>query len=122
MDARLDTSSDELCQVNTCVGRIARCQTKIGGYTMPSTPVASTDESDGFDSADDADNVDATTPMMRMMAMLAHLAMTRCLLDTFTLCHSWQKVGVVLGMRVVIIRRRVNIGDFWQGECSYWGM
>ena len=24
MDARLDTLSDELCQVNTCVGRIAR--------------------------------------------------------------------------------------------------
>ena len=23
MDARLDTLSDELCQVNTCVGRIA---------------------------------------------------------------------------------------------------
>ena len=53
MDARLDTLGDELCQVNTCVGRIARRQVEMGGYTMPSTPVASVDESDDFDSVDD---------------------------------------------------------------------
>ena len=61
MDARLDTLSDELCQVSTCVGRIARRQAEMGGYTMPSTPMASTDESDDSDSADDADDDDATT-------------------------------------------------------------
>ena len=33
----------------------------MGGYTMPSTPVASTDESDDSDSADDAVDDDATT-------------------------------------------------------------
>ena len=32
----------------------------MGSYTMPSTPVASADESDDSDSANDADNDDAT--------------------------------------------------------------
>ena len=54
MDARLNTLSDELCQVNTCVGRIARRQAEMGGYTMPSTLVAPADKSDADDD-DDAD-------------------------------------------------------------------
>ena len=61
MDARLDTFSDELCQVNTRVVHIAWRQAEMGGYTMPSTPMASTDESDDSDSADDANDDDATT-------------------------------------------------------------
>ena len=32
----------------------------MGGYTVPSTLVAFTDESDGFSSADDADDDDVT--------------------------------------------------------------
>ena len=48
-DARLDTLNDELCQVNTRVGCIAQRQAEIGGYTMPSTPVAPADESDADD-------------------------------------------------------------------------
>ena len=60
MNARLDTFNDELCQVKTCVGRIAQRQAEMGGYTMPSTPVASADESDDSNSADDADDDDAT--------------------------------------------------------------
>ena len=46
MDARLDTLSDELCQVNTHVGRIARRQARLGGFTAsPSlSPEASEDE------------------------------------------------------------------------------
>ena len=59
MDARLDTLSDELCQVNIRVGRIARRQAKMGGYTMPSTPVAPSDESDADDANDDDDDVDS---------------------------------------------------------------
>ena len=64
MDAHLDTLSDELCQVNTRVGRITRCQAEMGGYTMPSTPVAPTDESDVDDAAtsDDEDDNDASSP------------------------------------------------------------
>ena len=57
MDARLDTLSDELCQVNTCVGCIDRRQVEMGGYTMPSTLVAPADKSDADDD-DDADSDD----------------------------------------------------------------
>ena len=57
MDARLDTFNDKLCQVNTHVGCISCRQAEIGGYTMPSTPVAPADESD-VDNDDDADSDD----------------------------------------------------------------
>ena len=53
-----------------------------------------------------------TMMMMMRIEMLALPALTRCLLDTLTLCHSWQKWGVVLVMRVVLLRGRVSIGDF----------
>ena len=60
MDACLDTLSDELCQVNTRVGRIARRQAAMGGfttYTSPSPPV-SEDASDDGSGSDDADEDD----------------------------------------------------------------
>ena len=57
-NAHLDTLNDELCQVNTRVGCIARSQAEMGGYTMPSTPVAPADESDADDDDDDADSND----------------------------------------------------------------
>ena len=60
MDARLDTLSDELCQVNTRVGRIAQRQAEMGGYTMPSTHVAPADESDA--DSDDEDDGNASSP------------------------------------------------------------
>ena len=55
MDACLDTLSDELCQVNTRVGHIAQRQAEMGGYTMRSTPMAPTNESDTDDVNDDDD-------------------------------------------------------------------
>ena len=63
MDARLDTLSDELCQVNTCVSRIARRQACLGGFVeSPSPPPeASKDDEaseDDDDSDDDDDDVD----------------------------------------------------------------
>ena len=56
MDARLDTLSDELCQVNTRVGRIARRQVAMGGFTAYTSPsqLASEDESDDGSSSDNA--------------------------------------------------------------------
>ena len=53
MDARLDTLSNELCQVNTHVGRITQRHARFGGFAASSSPSleASTDE-DG----DDGDN------------------------------------------------------------------
>ena len=66
IDARLDTLSDKLCQVNTHVGRIAQWQAAMGGfttYTSPS-PLASKDESDDGSSNDDADEDDgASSPI-----------------------------------------------------------
>ena len=52
MDARLDTLSDELCQVNTYVGRIAQRQARLGGFVeSPSSSLeASEDEKDDGDS------------------------------------------------------------------------
>ena len=57
MDARLDTFSDELCQVNTLVGRIARWQACLGGFIeSPSpSPKAFEDEDDDGDSDDNGD-------------------------------------------------------------------
>ena len=65
MDARLDTLSDELCQVNIHVGRIARRQAVMGGFTVASSPSpeAFKDESDVGSDSDDADeDDDATSP------------------------------------------------------------
>ena len=58
MDARLDTLTDELCQVNTCVSRIARQQVEMGGYKVAFSPVASEDENDGSGRVDDAEDDD----------------------------------------------------------------
>ena len=54
-------------------------------YTSPS-PSASEDESDDGSGSDDADEE----------MVLACPMMMRCLLYLLTLCHSWQKKGVVL--------------------------
>ena len=60
MDARLDTFSDELCQVNTHFGRIARQQAVMGGFTVASSPSlpASEDENDDGSGSKDADEDD----------------------------------------------------------------
>ena len=60
MDARLDTLSDELYQVNTYVSCIARWQACLGGFVAsPSpSPEAFEDEDDDGDSDDDDDDED----------------------------------------------------------------
>ena len=60
MDARLDILSNELCQVNTRVGCIARRQAVMGGFidSPPLAPEASEDDDDdatAFDGEDDGD-------------------------------------------------------------------
>ena len=64
MDAHIDTLSDELCQVNTCVSRIARRQARLGGFIeSPSpSPEASEDEDDGDSNDDDEEDKDASSP------------------------------------------------------------
>ena len=63
MDARLDTLSTELYQVNVRVSRIARRQAAMGGFApepthSPPHPVAS--DSDAGDDDDDGDYDDAS--------------------------------------------------------------
>ena len=59
MNARLDTLSDKLCQVNTRVGRIVRRQAVMGGFVTspPPTPEAFEDEDDGDASSSNADEM-----------------------------------------------------------------
>ena len=63
MDARLDTLSTELYQVNVRVGCIAQRQTSMGGFASkatpsPPSPVASTSEDEDDDDGDDDDTSD----------------------------------------------------------------
>ena len=60
MDARLDTLSTELYQVNVRVGCIARRQASMGGFApevtpSPPSPVASESEDEDDDDGDDDD-------------------------------------------------------------------
>ena len=61
MDARLDTFSTELYQVNVCVDRIAQRQMAIGGFApkptpSPPHPVASNSDAEDDDDDDDDDD------------------------------------------------------------------
>ena len=60
MDACLDTLSDELCQVKTCVDHIARRQTHLGGFVASLSPSwkAFEDVDDDGDSDDDDEDED----------------------------------------------------------------
>ena len=62
MDARLDTLSNELCQVNTRVDHIAQRQVVMDGYTVASFLEASEDQSDGSNSVDDTEDDDDGSP------------------------------------------------------------
>ena len=60
MDTHLDTLTTELYQVNVRVGRIARRQVTMGGFTpkanpSPPPPVASDSEDKDDDDSDDDD-------------------------------------------------------------------
>ena len=55
MDAHLDTLSDELCQVNTCVGRIARLQARLGGFVKSLSPILKAFEDKDNDGDSDKD-------------------------------------------------------------------
>ena len=55
MDARLDTLSDELCQVNTRVCRIAWWQARFGSFMESPSPSPEASEDDDDDDDDDKD-------------------------------------------------------------------
>ena len=73
MDARLDTFSTKLYQVNIRVGRIARRQASMGGFApeaspSPPSPMVSEseddDDGDDDDASDDADGDASSTDEM----------------------------------------------------------
>ena len=65
MDARLDTFSMELYQVNVRVSRIVRQQATMGGFALeptpsPPHPVATDSDAEDDDDDDDGDDDDAS--------------------------------------------------------------
>ena len=58
MDARLDTLSTKMYQVNVRVGRIARRQVTIGGFAPEATPSPSSVDFDSDDDDGDASSTD----------------------------------------------------------------
>ena len=52
----LDTLSDELCQVNSHVGSIARWQARLGGFIESPTPSLETSKDEDDDGGDDEDD------------------------------------------------------------------
>ena len=61
MDARLDTLSTELYQVNICVGRIVQWQVTMGGFAPEPTPSPPNPIASDFDAEDDDDGDDNDT-------------------------------------------------------------
>ena len=58
MDARLNTLTTEMYQVNTCVSRIVRRQAHLGGFVespSPSLKAFEDEDDDGDSDGDDAD-------------------------------------------------------------------
>ena len=65
MDARLDTLSDDLCQVNTRVDHITQRQAAMGGFTVvssPSPPTSEDESDDGSGNEDAAKDDGASSP------------------------------------------------------------
>ena len=104
MDACLDTLSDELCQVNTHVGRIARRQACLGGFVESPSPEASEDEDNDGDSNDDGDEDDsAISPSDdEMSSWYTYPYVTRDKKGEY----FWDESSHTL-------KERVSIGDFY---------
>ena len=57
MDARLDTLTTKMYQVNTRVSSIARWQARLGGFVeSPSPPLEAFEDNKAFDDDDDFDD------------------------------------------------------------------
>ena len=53
--SHLDHLSDEMCQMNTKISHIARCQSRLGGFA-PSPSTEHVEESSSLDGGDDDDD------------------------------------------------------------------
>ena len=69
MDARLDTLTTELYQVNTRVSRIARWQARLGGFVeSPSPPLEASEDDDDSDYDDDDEDGNAGSSSANKMS------------------------------------------------------
>ena len=116
MDTHLDTLSDELCQVNTSVSRIAWWQARLGGFVASPTPSPETSEDE--DDNGDTDATDAEDDGARSSSNDEMIAWVTYLLSFVT------KRGSSFGMKVVmylggeLVLRRFLLG----GMSIFWGM
>ena len=113
MNACLDTLFIELYQVNIGVGRIAQRQAVMGGFvfetSLPPTPEAfeaeneddDDDDDDAAIASEDDDDGDASSSNTDEMSTWH-----------FYLLSLVTKMGVVLDIRVVILKGRVSIRPF----------
>ena len=75
--------------MNTHIGRIARWQARLGGFVAsPSPSLEASEDEDAADGDDDDKDEDANSSSDEEI-------MTS---QWFTLCNSWQKGEVVLGL------------------------
>ena len=69
MDARLDTLTTELYQVNTRVSRITRRQARLGGFVeSPSPPPEASEDNDDSDDDDDDEDGDTSSSSANEMS------------------------------------------------------
>ena len=69
MDARLDTLTTKLYQVNTRVSRIARQQARLGGFVeSPSPPPEASEDDDDSDYDDDDEDGNASSSSANKMS------------------------------------------------------
>ena len=61
INVHLDTFTDELCQVNTRVSRIARCWARFGGFATSRSPSLEASANEDGEDSDDGVNVDAAS-------------------------------------------------------------
>ena len=87
MNASLDTLTDEMSQVTTCVGRITWHQARLGGFVASPSPspqaLEDKDDDDGFGDDDDEEDEDDNASSSGNEEMTAS--------QWFALFHSWQK-------------------------------
>ena len=78
-----------MCQMNTHVGRIARRQARFGHFAAsPSPSLEALVDKDGDGDGDDEDADDDASSSGDDKMMIS---------QWLTLCHLWQKGGIVLG-------------------------
>ena len=105
MDTRLDTLSNELCQVNTHVNCIARWQARLGGFVESPTPFQET-----FEDEDDNGGFDGGGDEMMVLGFSSDDEMTAWV--TCPLSFMTKRESSFGYESSHVFRGRVSVGDF----------